>query len=68
MPKGYFWFRESNMMLAILDEVMRSNRADKTRGCTTGNSMGAFGAIVLAAREPERFCLSRSGPRGRGLR
>ena len=55
LPPGYFWFRESNLALAILDEVMRSNRVDQTRVCITGNSMGAFGAIVMAAREPERF-------------
>jgi predicted peptidase len=55
VAKGYFWFRESNMMLAILDEVMKNYRVDKRRVCVTGNSMGAFGAVVLAAREPERF-------------
>jgi predicted peptidase len=54
-PKGYFWFRESNMMQAILDEVMKSYRVDKQRVCVTGNSMGAFGAVVLVAREPKRF-------------
>jgi pimeloyl-ACP methyl ester carboxylesterase len=55
VPKGYFWFRESNMMVAILDEVMKTYRVDKRRVHVTGNSMGAFGAVVLAAREPERF-------------
>ncbi len=55
VPKGYFWFRESNMMLAILNEVTKNYRVDKHRVCITGNSMGAFGAIVLVAREPERF-------------
>jgi predicted peptidase len=54
-PKDYFWFRESNMALAILDEVTKIYRVDKRRVHLTGNSMGAYGAIVLAAREPERF-------------
>jgi predicted peptidase len=55
VPEGYFAFRESNLTLAILDKVMRENRVDKRRVCVTGNSAGAFGAIVMAARQPERF-------------
>jgi predicted peptidase len=55
VPKGYFWFRESNAMLHVLDEVTSRYRVDKRRVHATGNSMGAFGAILLVAREPERF-------------
>jgi predicted peptidase len=55
VPKGYFWFRESNAMLEILEEVLATYRVDKRRIHLTGNSMGAYGAILLAAREPERF-------------
>lgn len=55
LPAGHFWFHESRMLFAILDEVIRSNRVDKTRICVTGNSLGGFGAIALAALEPERF-------------
>jgi predicted peptidase len=55
LPKGFLWFRESNALLAILDEVAKSNRVDLRRVHVTGNSLGAFGAIVLAAQEPQRF-------------
>jgi predicted peptidase len=55
VPKGYFWFRESNAMIEILEEVTACYRVDKHRVHVTGNSMGAFGAILLAAREPKRF-------------
>ena len=55
VPKGYFWFRESNAILEILEEVITRYRVDKRRVHATGNSMGAFGAILLVAREPERF-------------
>jgi predicted peptidase len=55
IPKNYFAFRESNTMLEILEEVTARYRVDKRRVHVTGNSMGAFGAILLAAREPERF-------------
>jgi len=55
LPKGYFWFRESNSMLEILEEVTALYRVDKRRVHATGNSMGAFGAILVVAREPERF-------------
>jgi predicted peptidase len=55
VPDGYFTFRESNTMLEILEEVTARYRVDKRRVHVTGNSMGAFGAVLLAAREPERF-------------
>ena len=55
LPKDYFWFRESNAMIDLLDEVTKRYRVDKRRVHVTGNSMGAFGAVLLAAREPGRF-------------
>jgi predicted peptidase len=55
MPAGYFWFRETNAVLQVLDEVSERYRVDPKRVHLTGNSMGAFGAIMLAAKAPERF-------------
>jgi predicted peptidase len=55
LPNGYFWFRESNALVMLLEEVTKTYRVDKRRVHATGNSMGAFGALLLAAREPERF-------------
>ena len=55
VPDGYFTFRESNTMLEILEEVTARYRVDQQRVHVTGNSMGAYGAVLLAAREPERF-------------
>src|SRR5260370_11155768 len=47
--------RESKAMLEILDEVAARYRVAKRRVPATGNSMGAFGAILLVAGIPERF-------------
>lgn len=55
IPDGYFTFRESNAMVELLDHVMARYRIDKRRVHVTGNSMGAYGAVLLAAREPQRF-------------
>lgn len=55
VPRGYFWFRESNWTLEILEKVTRDYRVDKQRVHATGNSMGAFGAVLLVAREPQLF-------------
>jgi predicted peptidase len=55
IPDGYFTFRESNTMVELLDELMLRYRVDKRRVHVTGNSMGAYGAVLLAAREPQRF-------------
>ncbi len=55
LPQGYFAFRESNHMLRLMDEVTARYRVDRRRVHVTGNSMGAYGAVLLAAREPERF-------------
>lgn len=55
LPRDYFWFRESNAVLEVLEEVMSRYRIAPDRVHVTGNSMGAFGAILLAAREPQRF-------------
>ncbi len=63
VPRGYFWFRESNWTLEILEKVMRERRVDRDRVHATGNSMGAFGAVLLVAREPQLFasCVSVCG-------
>lgn len=55
IPDGYFTFRESNATIEVLDEVMARYRVDRRRVHVTGNSMGAYGAVLLAARDPERF-------------
>lgn len=55
VPEGYFWFRESNTLVELMDRVTKEYRVDRRRVHATGNSMGAFGAILLVAREPERF-------------
>jgi len=55
VPRGYFWFRESSWTLEILEKVMRDYRVDRQRVHATGNSMGAFGAVLLVAREPQLF-------------
>jgi predicted peptidase len=55
LPKGHLWIRETSAVLGVMDEVIKSDRVDKLRVCATGNSLGAFGAIALAAQEPERF-------------
>ena len=55
LPKGDFWVRESDALLNILDEVNKLYRVDQRKVNVTGNSLGAFGAIALVAREPERF-------------
>lgn len=55
VPRGYFWFRESNWTLEILEKAMRDYRVDRQRVHITGNSMGAYGALLMAAREPGLF-------------
>ena len=55
VPKGYFPFMETDGFLEILDEVTARYRVDKRRVHATGNSMGAYGALALVAREPKRF-------------
>ena len=55
LPRDYFWFRESNLAFDILDAVIRDYRVDPRRVHVTGNSMGAYGAVLMAAREPKRF-------------
>jgi predicted peptidase len=55
LSRGYFWFRESNALVELMDRVMAEYRVDRRRVHVTGNSMGAYGAVLLAAREPERF-------------
>lgn len=55
LPKGDFWVRESDALLNILDEVNKLYRVDQRKVNVTGNSLGAFGAIILVAQEPERF-------------
>jgi len=55
IPDNYFTFRESSALLALIDEVIARYRVDARRVHVTGNSMGGYGAVLLAAREPERF-------------
>lgn len=44
-----------NALLALLDEVVATQRIDPTRVYLTGLSMGGFGAWSLAMRFPARF-------------
>ena len=52
-PRGSRW--EAWRLMALLDEVIKSNDIDEDRIYITGLSMGGFGTWDLAAYAPERF-------------
>lgn len=63
-PLGDLWTEHSDLVLAILDEVVGSHRIDADRVYLLGHSMGGYGAWYLAHRAPERFAAvaPMSGP------
>jgi predicted peptidase len=52
-PTGQRW--ESDVLLALLDDVMKKHRIDRNRVYLTGLSMGGFGTWNLGLSHPERF-------------
>lgn len=54
-PSYYIWPSVFDGILAILDEVVRTQQADVTRIYLTGLSMGGYAVWDLAMEYPERF-------------
>lgn len=52
-PPGQRWDNET--LLALLDDVMKTHRVDKSRVYLTGLSMGGYGTWSLGLAHPERF-------------
>ncbi len=52
-PTGQRW--ESDVLLALLDDVLKKHRVDRNRVYLTGLSMGGFGTWNLGLSHPERF-------------
>ncbi len=52
-PEGEIW--DPTTLGALLDEIERAHRVDRTRVYLTGLSMGGYGTWNLAMRQPERF-------------
>lgn len=52
-PSGQRW--DDDTLLALLDDVLASQKVDARRVYLTGPSMGGFGTWSLATRRPERF-------------
>ncbi len=52
-PRHQWW--DTDMLNALLDEVVETYRVDKSRIYVTGMSMGGFGTWALAAAYPDRF-------------
>jgi predicted peptidase len=52
-PSGQRW--DSDVLLALLDEVQRQYRVDPKRVYLTGLSMGGYGTWNLGLAHPERF-------------
>lgn len=48
-------YYDNDTLIAVLDEVEKQFRVDKTRVYLTGLSMGGFGTWCLACAHPERF-------------
>ncbi len=54
-PEEGWWPRETEMLLALLDDIESTYNVDKKRIYLTGLSMGGFGTWELARACPERF-------------
>jgi predicted peptidase len=54
-PERSWWESETDMLIALLDEIEVNYRVDKNRIYLMGLSMGGFGTWALAAKQPERF-------------
>jgi predicted peptidase len=53
-PPGEIW-TDVDVVLGVLDEVLRDYSADRTRVYVTGHSMGGRGALYFAFKHAERF-------------
>jgi predicted peptidase len=54
LPAGEIWTNDA-AIVALIDEVLRTQQADRTRVYITGHSMGGRGALYVAYKHPERF-------------
>ncbi|HYO77876.1 MAG TPA: alpha/beta fold hydrolase [Thermoanaerobaculia bacterium] len=54
LPAGEIWTNDG-AVIALVDEVLRTQRVDRTRVYITGHSMGGRGALYIAYKHPERF-------------
>ena len=54
LPAGEIW-TDTDALISIVDEVMRSQKIDPTRVYVTGHSMGGRGALYTAFKHPARF-------------
>lgn len=54
LPAGEIWTDDATI-IALLDEVLATHAADRSRVYITGHSMGGRGALYVAYKHPERF-------------
>ena len=52
-PEGRIW--SNDLLLALLDEIMKTHAVDPARIYLTGLSMGGYGTWSLGVSQPERF-------------
>lgn len=52
---GWWWGRQSETVMALVDEVIQTHRLDESEVLLTGLSMGGYGSWHLATRFPDRF-------------
>lgn len=54
-PEGDDWVNKSDILIALLDDVLKKYRIDQNRVYLTGVSLGGRGAWSLASHYPEYF-------------
>ncbi len=54
-PKDIWWPEQTDVLIALLDEIEAKYHVDTDRVYLTGLSMGGFGTWTLAAQYPNRF-------------
>jgi predicted peptidase len=54
-PANSTWILQADVLLLLLDEVMRTHAVDQSRIYLTGMSLGGYGAWYLGSLHPERF-------------
>jgi len=54
-PKDIWWPEQTDVLIALLDEIEAKYRVDTDRVYLTGLSMGGFGTWTLAEQYPQRF-------------
>ncbi|SDF25987.1 prolyl oligopeptidase family serine peptidase [Sporomusa acidovorans] len=54
-PEGEDWLEKSDILAALLDDVLRKYRIDQERVYLTGTSLGGNGTWYLACQHPEYF-------------